>query len=197
MKRIVSLLALIILTNLPISCGLGCGPFDSRPSVIVSISSEIGSMFDGIYSESISTNFNTAAIKAVVEETYKVGKNDRFHFNFVSIAYACSPPDPNVQHINSISLISNKNIIFNGIEYQSGEELNSFFKIVYPNGDVFIEQINDSPDDYRWLFGFTGDNMIFQLISKPDFPISQEFTFIFTFDDGLEYQVQTPIFSVN
>ncbi len=197
MKRTASLLALIIITNLPISCGLGCGPFDTRPNIIVSISSDIGSVAEGVFSESVSTDFNTAAIRAVVDETHKVGKNDRIDFSFASIAYACSPPSPNVQHINSISLISDSNIVFDGIEYQSGENLSSFFKIVSSNGDVLIEQINDSPDDYRWFFSFTGDSVIFQLLSKPDSPIAQKFTFTFTFDDGLEYQVQTPLFTVN
>lgn len=62
MKRVVSLLALIIITNMPISWGLGCGPFDNYKFSIVSISSEIGSVVDNSFNQAISSNIDTAVI---------------------------------------------------------------------------------------------------------------------------------------
>lgn len=197
MKRVVSLLALIIITNLPISCGLGCGPFDTRPNIIVSISSGIGSVVDGIYSEFISTDFNTAAIRAVVDETHKVGKNDSFDFSFVNVAYACSAPSPKVQTLTYIEVTSDKSVFVDGIEFESGEKLEAMFKIVGVDAELNVVDFNNSSSRIFYLGGFKGEEMLFQMASKSDIPISQNFTFLFTFDDGLEYQVLTPEFTVD
>jgi len=196
MKRLVVLVCLLGVTNLPISCGLvGCGPFDTTPYKIVSISSDIGSISDNIFNETISMDFMVAAVRLKIDETARVGQVGIFSFS--NVAYACSPPEPNVQHLNSINIISNETIFMNGIEYRGGENLNSIFKIVASTGDLSVEELNEFPDNYRWFFSFANDSIIFQLIDKPDVSMAQKFTFTFMFDDGLEYQSLTSVFSVD
>ena len=197
MKRIISLLALIAITNLPISCGLGCGPFDTRPYKIVSLSSQIGSVIEEVFVESFSSNYDTAAIRVVVDEAQQVGWNNNSYSGLLNSAYACSPPDPNVQILTLIEITSNKSVFVDGIEFESGGDLESVLKIVGFDSELNVVDFNDSSRSGFNLGGFKGEDIMFQLISKPDFSISQEFTFTFTFDDGLEYQVQTPVFSVD
>ncbi len=197
MKRITSLVALIIITNFPVSCSLGCGPFDTRPNIIISISSNIGSVVEGEYSETISTNFNAAAIRAVVNETQRVGWNNNSYTGMLNLAYACSPPSPNIQTLSSIQITSTESVFADGIEFRSGDNLEVLFKAVNHNFEQNVVAFNDSPKRGISFGGFEGESIAFQLISQPDNALSQQFTFIFTFDDGLEYQVLTPLFTVD
>ncbi len=198
MKKAISLLSILVATNLPVSCGLlGCGPFDERPIKIVSISAKIGSMNDRIFEEVISADFKRATIRANVDKTVRVGHIKKTIFSFYNVAYACSQPFPSVQQLNSINITSEKPLFFNGIEYKSGENLNLLFKILRFEEEISIEEFNEFPDSYYLLSGYGDDNILFQLISKPDAPVSQKVTIIFTFDDSLEYQVLTPVFTVD
>jgi len=198
MKKAISLLSILVVTNLPVSCGLfGCGPFDERPIKIVSISAKIGSMSERIFEEEVSADFKIATIRAKVDKTVRVGQIKKTIFSFSNVAYACSPPPPPVQQLNSINITSEKPLFFNDIEYKSGENLNLLFKILHFEEEISIEEFNEFPDSYYLLSGYGDDNILFQLKSKPDTPVSQKFTFIFTFGDGLEYQVLTPVFTVD
>jgi len=196
MKKLISLVGLFIIFNLPFACN-PCGPFDTRPYKIVSVSSEIGSIDNGLFDELISTDFANAAIRAKIDETVRLGFRNNKGFNFSNAVYACSPPDPNIQRLTFIAITSDKNLFFNGVEVVAGESLVSIFKMYnFDETGLTVEEFNESPNSYRRWFGFKDDDILFQLVAKPDSIIAQKFTFSFTFDDGLEYQVLTPVFTV-
>lgn len=196
MKRVTSLLALIIITNLPTSCGLGCGPFDNYELKIVTISSTVGSIFENTFSESISTNFDAAVIRAVVDETHRVGQTTENFIGLSNLAYACSPPEPGFQRLRAIRIISSESVFVNGNEYKAGDDLGVIFIVIDFNSEVGVQNFNNNPDSIYLFPGYEGMEIMFQLRSKPDLPIDQKFTLTFTFDDALEYQVLTPTFTV-
>ncbi len=185
-----------MILNLPFACN-PCGPFDNRPYKIVSMSSFVGSVIENSFIEELSVDFEIAAIRIMIDETERIGFNNPVNLWITNSAYACSPPEPNVQMLDQIKITSLENIISGGVEFKSGENLNSLFKILDQsmeyNVNDFIERQNRSP----WSFSMKQGFILFQLIAKPDVSINQKFTFTFTFDDGLEYQVLTPVFEID
>ncbi len=196
MKKLISLFVLFLVLNIPFACN-PCGPFDTRPYKIVSISSNVGSLIESNFTEQLSTNFEIAAIRTVIDETKRIGFNNPVNLWVSTSAYACSAPSPNVQRLISINIVSGQNISVDGIEYPAEGSINSLFKILTFDGAMLVEEFNESPNSQGFNFAFGQDAILFQLIAKPDTPISQKITFIFTFDDGLKYQVLTPVFTVD
>jgi len=195
MKKLFSLLAIFVTLNLPFACN-PCGPFDNRPYKIVSISSTVGSLVENDFVEGVSTNFEVAAIRTVIDETQRIGFNKIENPWLLNAAYACDPVPPNVQELASINISSNRSIFSNGIEFKAGNELNDLFKIVFQQGEYstseFIVEQNSNP----WRFIIENEPIYFQLIETPDSKIEQELLLKFTFGDELEYQVQTNVFTV-
>ncbi|MCF6360301.1 MAG: hypothetical protein L3J29_06000 [Cyclobacteriaceae bacterium] len=196
MKKIISLGGLFVVLNLPFGCN-PCGPFDNRPYKIVSMSPFVGSVIESAFTDDLSTEFEIAAIRIMIDETERVGINSPVNLWVTNGAYACSPPDPNVQRLISINIISGGNISFGGIEYPAEGSINSLFKILTFDGAMPVEEFNGSPNSQGFNFAFGHDAILFQFIAKPDIPVSQKIAFTFTFDDGLEYQVLTPVFEVD
>ncbi len=195
MKKLVSLIGLFFVFNLPFACN-PCGPFDNRPYKIVSMSSIIGSVQDFEFSDEALTQFELASIKIQINDVEQVGLNVQTRFNLLSSAYACSPPPPNVQVLETVNITSSENIMSNGTEFLAGVNLNSLFKVIYARQEFTIDEFIDEHSRNSWDFGLTNGFVLFQLVAKPDVKIDQKFTFNFTFDDGLEYQVLTPVFTV-
>ncbi len=196
MKKLISLLWIFLFLNLPFSCN-PCGPFDNRPYKIVSMSPFVGSVIENAFIENLSTDFEIAAIRIMIDETKRIGLNSPVNLWITNSAYACSPSPPNVQKLISISVISEQKILLGGIEYPAGSSINSLLKFLTFEGEMSVKEFNESPNSRGYNFTFAQEAILFQLIARPDVPVSQKFTFTFTFDDDLEYQVLTPLFTVN
>ncbi len=129
MKKMASLVALFIVLNIPFACN-PCGPFDNRPYKIVSMSSNIGLMVENSFLEEPSTNFERAAIQTVIEETKRIGYNvPAANLWIINSAYACDPLPPDVQLLESLEIISSETVVSGGVEYLSGVQLNTLFKV--------------------------------------------------------------------
>ncbi len=204
MKRIISLLALIAIFNMPISCDRGCSSGLPEFFIITELSSEIGSILSNRpnrYSVDNSTNFESAAIIITISDVEYVDRVSTIENlpPFISASYACSPIGPKpYQILQTIEIISSNSIFMGGVEFEPGSSLNDLFKV----NDSYYEDLTvdvylDNQLEEEWKrFGANSNFIGFRLSDKPDISISQEFTFTFTFDDGLEYQVLTPIFTV-
>ncbi len=196
MKKLVSLIGLFVVLNLPFACN-PCGPFDNRPYKIVSMSSLIGSVQNLEFNDEALTEFELASIKIQVNDVEQVGLNVPTSFNLSSSAFACSPSPPNVQILETVIITSTENIMFNDTEFLAGSNLNSLFKVIYARQEFTIDEFIVEHSRNSWDFGLMNSFVLFQLVAKPDVKIAQKFTFTFTFDDGLEYQVLTPVFTVD
>ena len=201
MKKLFTLIALLAITHLPISCNYdegSCECCDFRPKVstISEIRSEIVAYESGIL------DYQTAAIKTMI---YYIDISDNIsmnHFNFslLNQALACSPKPPKpIQAIESIEITSDKSVFANQKKYGSGESLNELFKISNMDcnsNQCDINQFISLQNNYKDLFGYWGDFLVFQLKNPPDLPIHQEFQIIFQFDDAYEITVETGLFIV-
>ena len=210
MKKLLTLIALLTITHLPISCNYdegSCECCDFRPKVstISEIRSEIvANESDGIEKNpDINTlDYQTAAIKTMI---YYIDISDNIsmnHFNFslLNQALACSPKPPKpLQAIESIEITSDKSVFANHKKYGSGESLNELFKISNMDcnsNQCDINQFISLQNNYKDLFGYWGDFLVFQLKNPPDLPVHQEFQIIFQFDDAYEITVETGLFRV-
>lgn len=101
-----------------------------------------------------------------------------------------------IPRLRFIKIVSNKSINSGGIEFNPGENLESLFEIFDPQFGQSVEIFNLIPKELHFFAGYEGEDIMFQLRSKPKNQISQKFIFTFTFDDGLLYQVETPVFTV-
>lgn len=119
-----------------------------------------------------------------------------YRLNFMSVTYACSPVEPEVQLLSQISITSTISVFFGGIEYQPNDNLNDLFVIQY-FGAYTVQELVDFQHNNPYILANQSDDIIFQFVSKPDITVNQKFTFTLTFDDGLEYQTVTPLFTVD
>ena len=131
MKKLLTLIALMAITHLPISCsyddeGCTCCGLSPEVSTIREIRSEI------VANESGSLDYQTAAIKTMIyyiDISENISMN-HINFSFLNQALACSPAPPKpLQAIESIEITSDKSVFANHKKYDSGESLNELFKI--------------------------------------------------------------------
>ena len=201
MKRVVSLLVVVIITNLPISCGLrGCGGDIAEYSIITNLGSEIGSRINNGYNDVQSSSFDSASIIITVEAVEYIDNvsSTQPFFSLISASYACSPvPARPYQMLQSLDITSNTDVFSNGEVYEAGSILNELFQVFnYSNTGIAIHEFLQGQDDEWERFGFSGDYLIFSLIEKPDAKISQSFQLAFGFDDGAVFDVETTLFTV-
>ncbi len=200
MKKVVSLIVLLIVTNLPISCGLRCGSDVAEFSTITSMTSEIGQLTPNGYNDNQPTNFEEAAIIILVDgvEYFDKVSIERPKYSIIGAAYACSPvPSKPFQKLEKIEITSTEDVFIDGEEFKQGVLLNDIFITNSSSGanltiDEFLQAQSDEWDRFSALQPY----VVFALKVKPDSIVSQRFAFTFTFDDGLKYKVETPIFTV-
>lgn len=212
-KRAFTILIIVAVTNLPIGCHVdendeidSCGS-SSQSGQLVSIISEldasVGSWSSSIFSQTDTNDYDSAAIRIFIESTEYIKVSQTFErgFSIINSAYACSPPDPDSQPINSIKVISDSNIYSNGLEYSSGEDLADLFKVSgyasFLNQGITVNQFIEFRNEYSSIFSNVGDPIFFQLINNPDSTIKQKLTFLFEFSDSEIIEIETPVFSVS
>lgn len=116
MKRFFALLTILVILNFPFSCN-PCG--DSgilQKFEIASIGSEIGSCTGGLFSTIASSNHQNSAIRVKVNEIRHVNLSQLlYRLNFMSVTYACSPVEPEVQLLSQISITSTISVFLEGL----------------------------------------------------------------------------------
>lgn len=198
MKRLLVLLSLVVLTNIPFSCVDDCGPFSPMESKITELYVLVGSLTSTGFIETKSTDFDLAAIQigiADLDYTEVMASIAQPRFSFINTAMACSPrlPEP-TQAIESIVITSESTVYAQGNEFLPGEQLNELFKI---NGNLRIAEYTKKQNSDIELFGNIGSSINFQLSGQPDSTINQTFTFDIKFSDLSEMIIKTEVFEVN
>lgn len=157
-----------------------CGNVQTK---IDELSHSVGTYISSVFSNNNSTNFEEAAIRIVVEEI--LGEPD------------CATFTPEPQIIETISITSSLDLVSGGITYSSGESLNDLFK-VYNNDDLFsIAEFINSQTIEPLIFHTEADEIVLQLLNKPDVIINQPFEIILTFDDLENLNVEISNFEVS
>ncbi len=203
MKRPFTLLLVLLMTNIPISCiEDDCGSSAPMDAKITDLSSSVGTFNSEGFSNSNFNDFKVAAILVTLEEmTYTEFVQSTYKgLSLLNVSYACSPVEPKPTHtIQSISITSDSAVFFSGIEYVPGENLNELFKITrysYINASMAIDEFVANHKNDPRIFGFNGDQIVFQLKEKPDKEINQSFNFEFAFSDSKVISLETSNFNV-
>ena len=204
MKRISTLLALLLLTSIPISCNWGCGPFTPLESRITDMSASVGVLDTASnFSTVKSTDFIEAAIELMItnlDYTEISAIDGTVNFSFLNAAYACSPPDPKPQAIESIVLTSDAPIFAKDRKFEAGESLNELFQITNYSSHqetLSIADFIELQQDYLYTFAYLGDVIVFQLKEKPDSVINQTILIEFEFSYGEGIRVESGDFEVD
>jgi hypothetical protein len=191
MKRISALLTLLLLTNIPISCNWGCGSFTPLESKITDMTASVGVLDTAAkFSTVKSTDFREAAIEVMItnlDYSEIASIDETVRSSFLNAAYACSPPEPEPQAIESIDLTSEAPIFAKNRMFEAGESLNELFQVRNNSSHQETQSIADFikfQQEYLYNFGYLGDFIIFQLKEKPDSVINQRILIDFEFSFG-------------
>jgi hypothetical protein len=203
MKKFTVFVFVMVLTNVPISCNFGCGPFTPLEARITDLSASVGTLDSSSdFSTVKSTDFNTVAIEVMISNMdYSEMAAIEKRINFSFVAFACSPPEPQpTQTIESIELFSNESIFTNDGKFEAGESLNELFNVT--KYSVNIETISiaeyiEVQQEYLEHFAYFGDNIVFQLKEKPDSIINQTIFIEFEFSNEESISVETDLFEVS
>lgn len=183
MKKVLVLICIVALTNIPFSCVTDCG-VDPMKSSITELYGMVGSHTSNGFTATKSTDFTQAVVLVTIGKVKytKIAKSTKSNnFSFINTAFACSPIPPKLQKIESITISSEAPVYAQGREFSPDDQLNELFKIIgYSSIGNFIGRQNDSP----WLFGDKGTSIEFQLKDQPDSTINQTFTFEIAFFDA-------------
>lgn len=204
MKKISVLVFVLALTNIPISCNYGCGPFTPLETRITDLSASVGNLdVSSDFSTVKSTDYREAAIEVMImnvdySETSTIEEN--INFSFLSKAYACSPPEPQpTQAITSIELSSPTPIFSNNQKFEAGESLNELFNVTkysYNKETISIAAYIKQQQEDLDHFAYFGDYIIFQLKEKPDSIINQAIVIEIEFSDDELIIVESDDFEV-
>ena len=155
------------------------------------------------FSSGQSTSFENAAISievtavdTIVNPT-EIARSSQFLFSLINKSYACTfaGPEPS-QAIESITITSDTQIINDGLVYESGDDLSSFFSIARDADIVSIEDFIDLQNGFTYSFGTTNSSILLKLDAHLQLP-GQMLTFRIRFDDGSEFVLSTSEFIVN
>ncbi len=205
MKRLLTLITIVIVTNLPLGCYIGddCGGYTPLEAKITDITSEVGMLTSTGFSNSRSTEFDEAAINVSIAgiEYTEISDASQPGFSIINSAYACSPPEPPpTQAITSVQITSESSVFFGGEEYASGEDLSQLFiaaDYLYARGSTTVAEFIERQNQDLYIFGYDGANVAFQLAEKPDSTINQPFSITFQLSDSEVLQTRIQVFEVS
>ncbi len=205
MRRILSLLIVIVITHLPLGCYIGddCGGYTPLEARITDITSVVGVLTSSGFSNSRSTEFDEAAINVSIAgiEYIEISDASQPGFSFINSAYACSPPEPPpTQAITSIQITSESSVFFGGEEYASGQDLSQLFiaaDYLYARSPTTIAEFIEQQNQDLYIFGYDGANVAFQLGEKPDSTINQPFSVTFQLSDAEVLETRIQVFEVS
>jgi hypothetical protein len=149
-----------------------------------------------------STDFSEAAIEVMITniDYSEISEIDKtVNFSFLNVAYACSPPEPNAQAIESIVLTSEAPLFAKDRIFEAGESLNELFQITNYSSiqeTLSIADFIELQQEYLYSFAYLGESIIFQLKEKPGSVISQTILIDFEFSFGEGIRVESADFEV-
>jgi len=113
MKRLWSLLGVVIITNIPTSCS-DCGSSRPLEISIVELSVSVGSFVSAGFSDDRAEDYRLAAIEVYISDVFyeeiSVAREQE-NFFFMNTAFACSPPELKpTQSITSILITSDVSV---------------------------------------------------------------------------------------
>jgi len=203
MKKITAFIAVILMTNLPISCDQrtnDCGPFPKMVSIIKELDIVVGKYDSNGFTEIESNKYNESAIRiegANIETTEVAGIQNPFHFSMINQAYACSPIDPEpTQTISSLNISSESSVFIDGKEVEAGSSLNEYFKVLYYGGRTVEEFLSFEINAYD-SFGHLGSSFYLMLNQQPDQPINQKMQIKLNLSDDVVFDLETEDFKVD
>ena len=190
MKKTLSLLALFIIMNLPMSCD-DCGRSGPRYGRIDQLSIDPGS-YTSSFSSELSSNWQQAAW-AVSINYLRSSQQPTTQSLFITPSFACSPIEPASNSIiTNIQITAANTLIINNRTYEAGSLLNDNFKLSNLGLSVteFVEQHKDTID----LFRYYGDLLVFQLTTPPAETADTFITIKFDFDNAESIILEARLF---
>lgn len=159
---------------------------DEVETEITAINYQVGSYNSSSFSNINSSDFAEAAISMYIEDWTFTADEDGDCYTFTALP----------QSLAEINIKSSSSMTFDGVVYDPEDELIGLFKI-YSNGQAytaaeFVNIQNDEPS----RFDDENDEVIFQLLNKPDVAIDQPLVIHFTFDDSKIFEIEIPKFEV-
>ena len=155
------------------------------------------------FSSDQSTSFENAAISIEVTAVDTIVKptesarSSHFQFSLINRSYACTfaGPEP-IQAIQSITITSDTQITNDGLVYESGDDLSSFFSIASDADVLTIEDFIDLQNGFTYSFGTTNSSILLKLNAHLHLP-GQMLTFRMLFEDESEFVLSTNEFIIN
>lgn len=197
MRKLLTLAAIIAITNLPIGCGCDTGSCDDdggiQETTINTIFISNTWVNNDFAAQEVTSDYTIAAISLEVTEVdyHEVAQQSNHSWSpFVSVAYALRiAPQPR-QLLTGVSITSNADVTSGGQTYEAGTDLSELFVVSsvfeqFRNISVtdFIDEQNGAP----FLFGSVGSQIFLKLSDKPDQAINSSMTVEMTFDDGVSF----------
>lgn len=204
MKKVIALAALVLITNMPISCCTDscCGEtFEPQVSAITDLAATVGTYRNGTFFNEESNDAVTTAIKIDIKDvelsTKVAAVPQAPHLFFISKALACDPPVPEpTQRIEAITITAPEPVYTMNKTFEPGSDLQELFVLADRNHGSITQFIREQNDDLR-KFGWEGDRMVLQLTDVPDSSFSQPLHIIFAFDDASIFEPGPVIFTVD
>lgn len=196
MKKISTLIVILISSNIPISCNneVDCGGATSK---IIEISPHIGSFLSNRFIEVERNSCEFTAINIELSNLeyiqYSESSNQKKNISLIPQLFACSPKNELLNPITSIKITSIEPLYFNNKEYKSGINLSGLFKIANEN-NISISNYIEDHNNRAYFFRLTGDNFTLTLNSNPDKPINHKFQFDFELKDSNNIYFETDVF---
>jgi len=151
---------------------------------ITDLNYQVGAFISSSFSHINSLNFDTVAISIYIEDWKITSEADGDCFTFIALP----------QLIEEIKIKSSGSMTFNGVEYNPEQELSGLFKIHNKEQTYSVSEFINIQNNEPLLFHDEDDEVILQLLNKPDIAIDQSLTVQFTFDDSKVLNIEIPNF---
>ena len=202
MKKLWSLLCIMAVCNLPVSC---CRDFDEEESWITAISCEVGTYSRPDFRNNSSTCYWSTAVQIAPSEfDYRVvdlSSPSSAPFGLINQAQACGPPGPSAtQQITSIYIAAFDTLRFEDRTYLPGDNLNTAFMVVkssqtYARYQTVEEFILAQQEDI-YLFSSNRTPIVLQLVEEPCGSFSSPLLITMQFDDGIIASTRSDQFEI-
>lgn len=161
-----------------------CGEVETE---IKELDERVGSYIDSSFTNMASTNYKEAAISILIDNFEIITETETSCFAFTAIP----------QLIEKFILTSSKSVTIGGVEYSPNEVLNELFKVHVKAETYSMPEFISAQNNEATIFHMDGDEIILQLLNKPDVVINQSIEVEITFDDSKMITVEIPEFEVS
>ncbi len=160
---------------------------DEVDTQITEIDHEVGTFVFPSFMNSISFNYEQAAISIVIEGFEITSDTETSCFAFT----------PLPQVLESIRIASPEIIESKGMTFDANSDISELFKIQHEEDSYSINDFIIAHQNAPTIFHMEGDELIFQLQEAPDAFINQAFTIEFIFTDSNSIVAEIPLFQAN